>query len=989
MLTATTKALLSPIADAVAQLVVITAHAELHRTPIPDLRDVAALVAEHVHKLASIGMGLIDADALAAETRGHVDVSKLQAAMNEACISVVNAANLLVGVAQTLSLDPLSAAGRAQLVDATKGILQGTQGILNTFDDSEVQKIVVVAQSLITHVVRLHETASTPGGGPVAHFVPRTRDVAQQALFLYHLVHARIPELLSPALQKILAQWNAQLDRAAVAGTAAVQVVATHPDSAPHIGILGRHVNDAAEACRKIVEVVMIEDMAEGGAAGSSSVSDALAPSTSAGSSSASSSLATPVWRDPLDQVTAAIARVSSATSDISPSADSAVAAATVSPAVTPALAAVASLRSAIESHRTWSAADPETRATLCATADLLSSALAAHADPASPVSLAAQRAGRIRALADTLAGQLTAAETRARGIETTALVDALARLRAHGAEDGQKTLVEKMLADPTRAASGEFEDVARAAVAGMYRAGVAHEVAAKVEALVPSVVEAAQVLALEAAGGGADSDSAASNAVKEYVAHVVGEWDAAVEAAHRMVVATVAADTLIASWMTQVDQVTTHIAAAKTALATTPGHAASAAALKGHVSKLASLLAGFVGTVQREADNSEDAAYRGTLVSLLARAPAPAAGADDGYADRVKAFVQECATAVGEEHGITLALGPIAPVAAALVSEPALPPPPPSAPVVPEPPVVEAVTAAVAQLAIAVPPPAPEPIVDEDVVIVEADAPQPLSPEEAQANPLRAVAQDLIVETSRWSRSGNDLVHTAAEMSSHLATIADYYRQFSPQAKLSLVSSTRDVVKLADTLQRLVQALANACTDRRLRLDLLAAANRVPTLSQQLKILASVRASAGANVEGDSERQIVTCAQNLLVAVKDVLGKSEAASIRVNARTVGNVGLAVVKFKRNLFRGRKGAATGAAAVPRLPTTVEEKEPAPAPVTATPATVGVGKAWAAAAAAAKSTAAPAPAKAPSMSNLRMEDLLTLKKAGPPPARPGA
>ena len=85
MLTATTKALLGPIADAVAQLIVITAQAELTGTGIPDLTDVAGLVAAQVHELADIGSSLIDGDALKAETNGQVDVIALQAGMMKGC----------------------------------------------------------------------------------------------------------------------------------------------------------------------------------------------------------------------------------------------------------------------------------------------------------------------------------------------------------------------------------------------------------------------------------------------------------------------------------------------------------------------------------------------------------------------------------------------------------------------------------------------------------------------------------------------------------------------------------------------------------------------------------------------------------------------------------------------------------------------------------------------------------------------------------------
>ncbi|ORZ30837.1 hypothetical protein BCR44DRAFT_1443709 [Catenaria anguillulae PL171] len=51
------------------------------------------------------------------------------------------------------------------------------------------------------------------------------------------------------------------------------------------------------------------------------------------------------------------------------------------------------------------------------------------------------------------------------------------------------------------------------------------------------------------------------------------------------------------------------------------------------------------------------------------------------------------------------------------------------------------------------------------------------------------------------------------------------------------------------------------------------------------------------------------------MAVVKDILVKSEAASIRVNQAVVaGNVGLAMIKFRRNLFKGRARRAAEASA---------------------------------------------------------------------------
>ncbi|KNE69624.1 hypothetical protein AMAG_20008 [Allomyces macrogynus ATCC 38327] len=152
------------------------------------------------------------------------------------------------------------------------------------------------------------------------------------------------------------------------------------------------------------------------------------------------------------------------------------------------------------------------------------------------------------------------------------------------------------------------------------------------------------------------------------------------------------------------------------------------------------------------------------------------------------------------------------------------------------------------------------------------------------------AAAQELVVETSKWSRAANPVVHTAADISSRLRELAEQYQLDSPAAKLTLLGSTREVVQLCQVLDTHVRQIVNQCTDKRLRTALARSADLIPTLAQQLKILASVKASSPAN-DLDAERGLVVCAQNLMTAVRDVLRHAEAAALRVHVKTAATVG--------------------------------------------------------------------------------------------------
>ncbi|KNE69625.1 hypothetical protein AMAG_20009 [Allomyces macrogynus ATCC 38327] len=239
MLTSTTKALLDPISDAVAQLIVITAQAELGSTPIPDLREYAQQIVVNVDMLASAGESLLDAEALAIETGGVMDVAKLQAAMADGC----------------------------------------KQAILNTYDESEIQKIVVVARNLPLRLTQIAaQVATTPTAPDLITHIKRH---AQRSVFLAHLVHARVPELLHPPIAHSLAAHLARLEQAITAAVAATRVIlaaAAGQNGGPVVGtrhLLERHGAAFARACagiardvqRTAMDTVDEADEAEGGAA--------------------------------------------------------------------------------------------------------------------------------------------------------------------------------------------------------------------------------------------------------------------------------------------------------------------------------------------------------------------------------------------------------------------------------------------------------------------------------------------------------------------------------------------------------------------------------------------------------------------------------------------------------------------------------------------------------------------------------------------------
>jgi hypothetical protein len=110
-------------------------------------------------------------------------------------ISVLQAGQLLVDSSKTLKQDPKSKEGRKGILEACKGILKGTQKLLDVYDDSEVRRIVQLcrtSKSLINNLRPLKE---------VNELVAHIRNTCSALVQLTQQANQRIDELLFPQLQ--------------------------------------------------------------------------------------------------------------------------------------------------------------------------------------------------------------------------------------------------------------------------------------------------------------------------------------------------------------------------------------------------------------------------------------------------------------------------------------------------------------------------------------------------------------------------------------------------------------------------------------------------------------------------------------------------------------------------------------------------------------------------------------------------------------------
>ncbi|KAM9808948.1 vinculin-like isoform 8-T8 [Syngnathus typhle] len=179
------------------------------------------------------------------------------------------------------------------------------------------------------------------------------------------------------------------------------------------------------------------------------------------------------------------------------------------------------------------------------------------------------------------------------------------------------------------------------------------------------------------------------------------------------------------------------------------------------------------------------------------------------------------------------------------------------------------------------VPPPRPPPPEEKDEEFPEQKAGEVVS------EPMMVAAKQLHDEARKWSSKGNDIIAAAKRMALLMAEMSRLVRGGSGN-KRALIQCAKDIAKASDEVTRLAKEVAKQCTDRRIRTNLLQVCERIPTISTQLKILSTVKATmlGRTNISEEESEQatemLVHNAQNLMQSVKETVREAEAASIKI-----------------------------------------------------------------------------------------------------------
>jgi len=197
-------------------------------------------------------------------------------------------------------------------------------------------------------------------------------------------------------------------------------------------------------------------------------------------------------------------------------------------------------------------------------------------------------------------------------------------------------------------------------------------------------------------------------------------------------------------------------------------------------------------------------------------------------------------------------------------------------------------------------PEPEPEPEKEEEEPVIE-----PLSQEESNQFPIKAAGRELKLEAAQWSGNKNaiiDKVNIVAQKMEELSAIHSKLIN-NPIAKKEMIQKALEITQVTNSILKDCKELAEVCTDKRLKMQLLNTVDRLYTLSQQLRVVTAVKASNPKDL--DSDNQLFSCASNITESMKRLLRDSEAASVRCNFKTSGTAALAIIKFKKNIKNAR------------------------------------------------------------------------------------
>jgi hypothetical protein len=144
----------------------------------------------------------------------------------------------------------------------------------------------------------------------------------------------------------------------------------------------------------------------------------------------------------------------------------------------------------------------------------------------------------------------------------------------------------------------------------------------------------------------------------------------------------------------------------------------------------------------------------------------------------------------------------------------------------------------------------------------------------------IAVAAKSLHDAANEFMEEGNPLVSIAKQMSNQMYQMAEFvYRRGSIKSMPEMIKTARDICKSAQELVNYANMISEQCTDKRMKSNLQHRAEILPTLSNQLNIIASVKEANPDDINADI--MLTKNAQNLMDAVIQMIQAAEAAYVK------------------------------------------------------------------------------------------------------------
>lgn len=186
-------------------------------------------------------------------------------------------------------------------------------------------------------------------------------------------------------------------------------------------------------------------------------------------------------------------------------------------------------------------------------------------------------------------------------------------------------------------------------------------------------------------------------------------------------------------------------------------------------------------------------------------------------------------------------------------------------------------------------PPPRP-PLPSDEMQEVQAVLEQP-----PVDNRMAMAAHHLHREALKWEEQGNELIQAAKRMALLFAKMSQFMRDAEEgqphRSKKELIDLAKEIAAASKEVSAYSAKIAKDCPDKRVSQTLAQTIERIPTISTQLKIVSTVKATMiGANdLQADLEatETLVGCAENLMGAVRQAVKETEAASVKMRSAAI------------------------------------------------------------------------------------------------------